>query len=154
MAQCLNLAGPPQYVGDGRSRQIARVNHTKKLLCPVEGDPFPFIEWKKDGESINELWDNHKVMKDGSLRIKDIEVENAGKYVCKATNGFGSISVNYTLVVVGKLIVFCKILSMQRENEMFPATFSLEVKMEIKHSIFIDWSGSWNSLHNSVIAIK
>lgn len=43
---------------------------------------------------------------------------------------------------------------MQRENEMFPATFSLEVKMEIKHSIFIDWSGSWNSLHNSVIAIK
>lgn len=43
---------------------------------------------------------------------------------------------------------------MQRENEMFPATFSLEVKMEIKHSIFIDWSGSWNSLHNSVIAVK
>lgn len=43
---------------------------------------------------------------------------------------------------------------MQRENEMFPATFSLEVKMEIKQSIFIDWSGSWNSLHNSVIAIK
>lgn len=41
-------------------------------------------------------------MKDGSLRIKEIEVENAGKYVCKATNGFGSISVNYTLVVVGK----------------------------------------------------
>lgn len=154
MPQCLNLAGPPQYVGDGRSRQIARVNHTKKLLCPVEGDPFPFIEWKKDGESINELWDNHKVMKDGSLRIKDIEVENAGKYVCKATNGFGSISVNYTLVVVGKLIVFWKILSMQRENGMFPATFSLEVKMEIKHSIFIDWSCSWNSLHNSVIAIK
>lgn len=43
---------------------------------------------------------------------------------------------------------------MQRENEMLPATFSLEVKMEIKHSIFIDWSGSWNSLHNSVMAIK
>lgn len=100
IAVTVSALGPPQYVGDGRSRQIARVNHTKKLLCPVEGDPFPFIEWKKDGESINELWDNHKVMKDGSLRIKDIEVENAGKYVCKATNGFGSISVNYTLVVV------------------------------------------------------
>lgn len=98
----LYFPGPPQYVGDGRSRQIARVNNTKKLLCPVQGDPFPFIEWKKDGESINELWANHKVMKDGSLRIKEIEVENAGKYVCKATNGFGSISVNYTLVVVGK----------------------------------------------------
>ncbi|XP_048746017.2 fibroblast growth factor receptor-like 1 isoform X2 [Ostrea edulis] len=95
----VSALGPPQYVGDGRSRQIARVNHTKKLLCPVAGDPFPFIEWKKDGESINELWEKHKVLKDGSLRIKDIEVENAGKYVCKATNGFGSISVNYTLVV-------------------------------------------------------
>lgn len=42
---------------------------------------------------------------------------------------------------------------MQRENGMFPATFSYEVKMEIKHSIFIDWSDSWNSVHNSVIAI-
>lgn len=72
----------------------------------MEGDSFSFIEWKKDGESINELWDNYKVMKDGFLRIKDIEVENVGKYVCKVINGFGSILVNYILVVVGKLIVF------------------------------------------------
>ncbi|XP_061185350.1 fibroblast growth factor receptor-like 1 [Saccostrea echinata] len=96
----ISALGPPKYVGDGKGRQIAKVNHTKKLLCQVEGDPFPFIEWKKDGESINELWENHKVLKDGSLRIKQIEVENAGRYVCKATNGFGSIRVNYTLIVV------------------------------------------------------
>ena len=31
-----------------------------------------------------------------------MEREDAGAYVCKATNGFGSLSVNYTLIVTGE----------------------------------------------------
>lgn len=37
---------------------------------------------------------------------------------------------------------------------MFFVTFFLEVKMEIKYLIFIDWLGSWNFLYNFVIVIK
>ncbi|ELW69770.1 Fibroblast growth factor receptor-like 1 [Tupaia chinensis] len=34
------------------------------------------------------------------LKVKEVEPEDAGVYVCKATNGFGSLSVNYTLIVM------------------------------------------------------
>lgn len=37
---------------------------------------------------------------------------------------------------------------------MFFVMFFLEVKMEIKYLIFIDWLGSWNFLYNFVIVIK
>lgn len=42
------------------------------------------------------------MLPDGSLRIKDINMEDAGRYNCKAINGFGSININYTLIIVGK----------------------------------------------------
>jgi hypothetical protein len=38
------------------------------------------------------------------LKVKEVEAEDAGVYVCKATNGFGSLSVNYTLIVMGQLV--------------------------------------------------
>ncbi|GCB61222.1 hypothetical protein scyTo_0012874 [Scyliorhinus torazame] len=36
------------------------------------------------------------------LKIKEVEAEDAGTYICKATNGFGSINLNYTLIVISK----------------------------------------------------
>lgn len=32
-------------------------------------------------------------------------MDDAGTYICKATNGFGSVNVNYTLIVIGKCLV-------------------------------------------------
>ena len=83
---------------------MAKVGQSKKkFLCPVSADPPPiFIQWLKDGERVTELWTRFRIVKDGSLRIKDVELADAGKYTCKATNGFGSIMVNYSLIVVGK----------------------------------------------------
>jgi hypothetical protein len=50
------------------------------------------------------MWPRYRITKkEGALRIKDIELDDAGIFVCKATNGFGSINVNFSLVVVGKL---------------------------------------------------
>ena len=96
------LLGPPRYIGDRKYRHVARVKHTKKLLCPVEAEPAPIVQWLKDGHDINEMWERHRVLKDGSLRIKDVMMEDAGRYVCRAINGFGSYNVNYTLIVIGK----------------------------------------------------
>lgn len=36
------------------------------------------------------------------LKIKDVEKDDAGSYICMATNGFGSVNVNYTLIVIGE----------------------------------------------------
>lgn len=82
-------------------RQSVRLGRTMKLPCPVEGDPPPLIMWTKDGRNIHSGWTRFRVLQ-YALRIKEVETEDAGTYICKATNGFGSVNVNYTLIVVGE----------------------------------------------------
>lgn len=72
-----------------------------KLQCPVEGDPLPLIMWTKDGRNIHSGWMRFRVLQQ-ALRIKDVEAEDAGTFICKATNGFGSVNINYTLIVIGE----------------------------------------------------
>ncbi|XP_060562192.1 fibroblast growth factor receptor-like 1 isoform X2 [Ruditapes philippinarum] len=99
-----SAVGPPKQVGEYQARQIAKVGQTKKrFACPVEADPVPIVQWLKDGDTITEMWPRYRITKkEGALRIKDIELDDAGIFVCKATNGFGSINVNFSLVVVDK----------------------------------------------------
>lgn len=82
-------------------RQSARLGRTLKLTCPVEGDPPPLIMWTKDGRNIHSGWSRFRVLQH-ALRVKDVETDDAGTYVCKATNGFGSVNINYTLIVIGE----------------------------------------------------
>ncbi|XP_018588841.2 fibroblast growth factor receptor-like 1b [Scleropages formosus] len=91
--------GPPQVSRPVEERQMARLGQMVRLPCPVEGDPPPLVLWVKDGRNVNRGWGHYRVLKNG-LKIKHVELEDAGVYVCRATNGFGSIALNYTLVVV------------------------------------------------------
>lgn len=97
----LSLSGPPRVSERVAHRQSARLGRTVKLPCPVEGDPPPLIMWTKDGRNIHSGWSRFRVLQHG-LRVKEVETEDAGTYVCKATNGFGSVNVNYTLIVIGR----------------------------------------------------
>ncbi|XP_044304103.1 fibroblast growth factor receptor-like 1 isoform X2 [Varanus komodoensis] len=90
---------PPRVADKVIHRQCVRLGRTIKLLCPVEGDPPPLTMWTKDGRTIHSGWTRFRVLQQG-LRIKEVESEDAGSYVCKATNGFGSTNVNYTLIVM------------------------------------------------------
>ena len=36
---------------------------------------------------------------EGVLRVKDMEEDDTGVYVCKATNGFGSVDVKFLVYV-------------------------------------------------------
>ncbi|XP_071793205.1 fibroblast growth factor receptor-like 1 [Asterias amurensis] len=94
-----DVQGPPRLAEAIVGFQKTRVGRTIKLLCPVIGNPPPLTMWKKDGESINTLWERFKVLSPG-LKIKNVEMADAGQYVCRATNGFGSVSINYTLTVM------------------------------------------------------
>ncbi|PNJ23626.1 fibroblast growth factor receptor-like 1 [Pongo pygmaeus] len=91
--------GPPRMADKVVPRQVARLGRTVRLQCPVEGDPPPLTMWTKDGRTIHSGWSRFRVLPQG-LKVKQVEREDAGVYVCKATNGFGSLSVNYTLVVL------------------------------------------------------
>ncbi|KAK9518373.1 hypothetical protein VZT92_023681 [Zoarces viviparus] len=91
--------GPPRVSERVAHRQSIRLGRTMKLPCPVEGDPPPIIMWTKDGRNIHSGWTRFRVLQHG-LRIKEVETEDAGTYICKATNGFGSVNINYTLIVI------------------------------------------------------
>ncbi|KAJ8387384.1 hypothetical protein AAFF_G00157610 [Aldrovandia affinis] len=91
--------GPPRVAEKIAHRQTVRIGRTMKLACPVEGDPPPLIMWTKDGRNIHSGWMRFRVLRQG-LKIKEVEAEDAGTFVCKATNGFGSVNLNYTLIVI------------------------------------------------------
>nr|XP_046151020.1 fibroblast growth factor receptor-like 1 isoform X1 [Oncorhynchus gorbuscha] len=91
--------GPPRVAEKIAHRQTVRIGRTMKLQCPVEGDPPPLIMWTKDGRNIHSGWMRFRVLQQ-ALRIKDVEGEDSGTFICKATNGFGSVNINYTLIVI------------------------------------------------------
>lgn len=93
--------GPPWVSRKVEDRQTAKLGHTVRLPCPVEGDPPPLVLWVKDGRNVNTGWSRYKVLRK-SLKIKEVELEDAGEYICRVTNGFGSLALNFTLIVIGK----------------------------------------------------
>ncbi|XP_061898173.1 fibroblast growth factor receptor-like 1 [Entelurus aequoreus] len=91
--------GPPRVAEKVLHRQTARLGSAIKLPCPVDGDPPPLIMWTKDGRNIHSGWIRFRILRMG-LKIKEVEADDTGTYICKATNGFGSVNVNYTLIVI------------------------------------------------------
>ncbi|XP_045919503.1 fibroblast growth factor receptor-like 1 [Micropterus dolomieu] len=91
--------GPPRVSEKVAHRQTARLRSAIKLPCPVEGDPPPLIMWTKDGRNIHSGWIRFRILRMG-LKIKEVEADDTGTYICKATNGFGSVNINYTLIVI------------------------------------------------------
>lgn len=99
----LPITGPPRLVGQASQHVTARVSSVIKLPCPVEAEPAALMQWFKDKYLIHQGWERFKVTQKW-LKIKEIVMEDAGLYVCKAINGFGSVSINVTLRVVGKSV--------------------------------------------------
>uniref|UniRef100_A0A8C1LMR2 Fibroblast growth factor receptor like 1b n=1 Tax=Cyprinus carpio TaxID=7962 RepID=A0A8C1LMR2_CYPCA len=91
--------GPPWVSRQVEDRQTAKLGRTIRLPCPVEGDPPPLVLWVKDGRNVHPGWSRYKVLKQ-SLKIKEVELEDAGVYICRVTNGFGSLALNFTLIVI------------------------------------------------------
>ncbi|KAF7201809.1 fibroblast growth factor receptor-like 1 [Nothobranchius furzeri] len=93
------VRGPPRVSEKISHRQTARLGSAIKLPCPVEGDPPPLTRWTKDGRTVHNGWIRFRVLR-MALKIKDVEADDTGTYNCQATNGFGSVNVNYTLIVI------------------------------------------------------
>ncbi|CAN9502126.1 unnamed protein product [Ophioblennius macclurei] len=93
------VRGPPRVSEKVAHRHTARLGSAIKLPCPVDGDPPPLLMWTKDGRNIHSGWIRFRILRMG-LKIKEVEADDTGTYICKATNGFGSVNVNYTLIVI------------------------------------------------------
>lgn len=107
----LLIPGPPTIPTDAvQVRQVHRAGSNLRLMCPAIGDPEPLLGWEKDGEAINAGWERFRVAQ-SSLRIKAVAEDDSGKYVCKATNGFGSATLEYWLFIYRE---YCVTLEGQR----------------------------------------
>ncbi|KAI6239675.1 Immunoglobulin I-set domain protein [Aphelenchoides fujianensis] len=80
----------PHFSFPLRPRLIQK-NHPCKLICTVTGNPPPKVEWLKDGRPVDE--ERCQILcKSGvcSLELFNARLEDAGDYVCRATNELGT----------------------------------------------------------------
>ena len=77
-----------------------------RLLCCLNGKPWPQIKWLKDGRELSKT-DYTMKSADGvvTLDIVSCRMEDAGKYTCIATNSLGTAETSCALVVEPKRIV-------------------------------------------------
>uniref|UniRef100_A0A7N5KTI0 Hemicentin 2 n=1 Tax=Ailuropoda melanoleuca TaxID=9646 RepID=A0A7N5KTI0_AILME len=68
----------------------ASVNQTALLPCQVDGAPPPLVSWRKDGAPLDPDSPRLQVLPEGSLRIQPVLAQDAGHYLCLASNSAGS----------------------------------------------------------------
>lgn len=79
------------------SDQVLQRGSSKQLPCSLDGDPPPILMWRLPGDDpSNILLLNHenghkKVSNDGSLLIRDIQLDDSGLYSCLGTNSGGGV---------------------------------------------------------------
>ena len=78
---------------------VGRLGEEVRLVCPMEGNPAPMIDWFKDGEKIDQFWTRFKPNR-RQLRIRDAGPTDSGRYTCRGVNGFGSEEVAVDLIVI------------------------------------------------------
>ena len=81
-------------ISNGANRTLdVEEGEDESLQCDAKGDPIPLVTWKKDGQKLQESNTTR------SFLIANIELSDAGNYVCTAKNRAGSVSQNILLRV-------------------------------------------------------
>ncbi|XP_054720927.1 basement membrane-specific heparan sulfate proteoglycan core protein-like [Uloborus diversus] len=78
----VNEETPLDYV---RKEETAFVGANIQLKCAISGSPTPQLEWSKDG---GPLPDNANVI-NNELWLRNVRLENAGRYICTSSNTLG-----------------------------------------------------------------
>ena len=71
------------------------------FTCRAEGVPQPRITWQNSLGIAADADPRATVLPSGDLFIQDIELKDAGRYVCNAENRLGRDSVQVTLILTG-----------------------------------------------------
>ena len=73
--------------------------HSLILHCQATGFPQPTVMWQKDGHPIDTR--HVTLLSNGSLYISSTVTQDAGKFICSASNIVGSATVSAVIVIYG-----------------------------------------------------
>ncbi|XP_036382492.1 hemicentin-1 [Megalops cyprinoides] len=80
---------PPRIVGQREEEMSVIEGHMVSLLCDVQAYPPPDIIWTKDGQTLQFSTGIHILPGGQMLQFPRARVQDAGQYVCTATNPAG-----------------------------------------------------------------
>lgn len=79
---------------------VTSTNSTATLQCTTQGSPKPAVEWRKaSGEMLDMANSRYTLLLDGSLQIDSVQAEDAGDYICVASNPAGTAEKMTRLVI-------------------------------------------------------
>lgn len=128
----MGVRGPPQ-AEQKELKKVGRIGENIKLLCPIGGFPTPMVEWSKNGEKIDFMWDRHRTGRK-SLKIRNANEDDTGIFTCKGINGFGSEEVRIELIVVDPRTLPTGI----EDSDMVdvaPPVFTYDTKSSLRHHV-------------------
>ncbi|XP_061842088.1 hemicentin-1 [Nerophis lumbriciformis] len=85
----LTVQVPPRIIGPKEEELSVIAGHMVSLLCDVQAYPPPEITWTKDGQILQFSTGIHILPGGQMLQLPRARVEDAGQYVCTASNSAG-----------------------------------------------------------------
>ena len=106
VAAVLEVLKAPKFLKTPKNT-VALEKGDIELVCQVEGEPQPTVQWYKNGDLIIES-EYFQMVKESNLKILGLVGHDAGIYQCVATNRVGNIQTAAALKVINK---FSKLIS-------------------------------------------
>ncbi|CAL8251670.1 unnamed protein product [Boreogadus saida] len=85
----LTVQVPPRITGQKEQEVSVIDGHMVSLLCDVQAYPPPEVIWTRDGQLLHLTTGIHILPGGQMLQLPRARVEDAGQYVCTATNSAG-----------------------------------------------------------------
>ncbi|XP_064793489.1 hemicentin-1-like [Oncorhynchus masou masou] len=80
----------PPVIRESSSEVTAHIRQDAVLPCEVEGETSPRVMWRKNGIPIDPDNNKYTMLSEGSLRVKAVQLSDAGRYYCTVSNQAGS----------------------------------------------------------------
>ncbi|XP_061672486.1 hemicentin-1 [Syngnathoides biaculeatus] len=85
----VEIVSPP-VIKDSSAVVTAHLGQDAVLPCEVEDGTTPAIMWRKDGFPITHDNNKYTILAEGSLRVHQVQLSDAGRFHCTASNQAGS----------------------------------------------------------------
>ncbi|XP_053595057.1 basement membrane-specific heparan sulfate proteoglycan core protein isoform X11 [Microplitis demolitor] len=130
----LEIISPPR-IELNPNRQVVAPGESPSIVCTATGDQPLKIEWAAIGRSLPRTVTHHQ----GLLQFHGIMYEDAGKYVCKATNDAGAAEAVAEVLVNENTYDDVGVRAVERDVNT-QAGNSVRLRCETRDQVSIQWT--------------